>query len=138
MNAFRTLRRSRWRLPLVCLLAAALPLQGFAAEGLSRCALEHHETATSASGTAVHSATQMTPAVAHSHHHTLSAQASSHPATNGKCNACAPCCAGAALASSMVIFIAGVHFAVDFRPVAVKRPSIFISFLDRPPKSILA
>lgn len=126
---------NRLRIVLVCLLALALPLQGFAAATMLFCVGGHHHgAAVQGAGSAV--------ASDHVHLHASSVNPQSHDKSvaklDGKCSACSACCTSVALPTTVV----------DFLPVKVGSPlvaivaSASVGFVtdgqDRPPRSFLA
>jgi hypothetical protein len=130
------------RIALTCLLALALPLQGYAAGTMINCGSTHDAVTTALAQTAhVHDAVHHHDG----HHHAdLTGAASGHHADSGdhqkpsSCSACAACCTAIALPSSQVTF--GSPVRVEFAAAAI--PWTHVVFLtdgpDRPPRFILA
>ena len=150
--------RSVHRLLIVCLLLAALPFKGWAATGMIACGPNHQ---------LVSGVTQVThsgDSVQHRHsngtHHRHSAdpefKQSSGPAhssihgvkvsygedvfskADSKCGACAPCCAGVAIAIlTCSIQIAPASRMADFPAFVSEHSSAPLGRLERPPRSLL-
>lgn len=152
------MRGSVWRFLLTCLLLVAMPLQGFAAATMLVCGANHENLYGSATRVAA------TPKQAqHLHgahqtdHHEISAasaekagtgevtqaQAASgvpshNTAAKFKCNACGPCCLGAALTTEVVLDVAPLAQSADFPDLTSHHLSPALGGLDRPPQHILA
>jgi hypothetical protein len=118
------------RIVVMWLLAAAIPVQGFAAVTVHRCGAKHHDV------------------VAHqhaSHHHADATVSDPHEAddgvkhsSKGSCSLCASCCTGAALPATIVAFDAAA-FVESLTAAAVGSvPAFLTDGPERPPRSILA
>ena len=139
------------RIAVMWLLAAAIPLQGFAAVTVHRCAANHHQRAAAAPAF-VHA-----DPVAHPHagHHpagatlsdpqegddsaqTVEAKDGVQQSAKGSCSLCASCCTAAALPATIVAFDA----AVFVEPLTAAPGGSVAPFLtdgpERPPRSLLA
>lgn len=134
--------RSLLRLMLLCLMAVALPVQGFAAAGALHCATMHE---------------RMQVASMHHHddgvdHHHVQA-ATPHDMQNSdagpddgaarvgghfKCSACAACCVGLGLPASTISVPPGP--AEGMSPSSVSRAvaPFFTGGPERPPRAVLA
>ena len=140
------------------LLALAVPAQGFAAASMFGCGTGDHGSTgmhSHAMGMHEHSHSAQTPP--HSHdadetdahsghphemtadlgHGHLKAQGASGKVTKGSCSACASCCMGAALPTTVVSFeatpVADLFTTFDLRSVVV----FVTEGPERPPRSIL-
>jgi hypothetical protein len=128
--------RSFWRLLLLCLMALALPMQGYAAAGAVHCAALHE---------------RMYAAVAADHHHGDLATAGHHHETapgehdagkgspaGFKCSACAACCVALGLPSTAWVPPA-VHAGSTGPEIVSASPAAFLtSGPERPPRLFLA
>jgi hypothetical protein len=138
--------RSLLRLMLLCLMAVALPLQGFAATGALHCAAMHERMQ-------VQAAHHHDDGAAHSHdghggHHAANATPPSGdgghddgPARVGgtfKCSACAACCVGLGLPASAITLPPGPAERVAPRLVADAVAAFLTSGPERPPRARLA
>ncbi|MDO9198118.1 hypothetical protein [Rhodoferax sp.] len=146
-----------WRFLLTCLLLVALPLQGFAAATMLVCGV-HHESLYGAATQVI--ATQEKVQHLHGdhpsgHHETPAASAQqagagevaqaqtgsgvpSHEAADKfKCNACGPCCLGAALTTEVVLDVAPRVQAADFPDLTSHHLSPALGGLDRPPQQFI-
>jgi hypothetical protein len=127
------------RIFLTCLLALALPLQGYAAQRMLFCAPASHHPVQVPTQQARHDHS------AHAHHHSKAdAKAPVHDsvhgakASPGKCSACASCCAAVAIISSPLVFSTSPP-STDYTATVVPRYSGHTpGRLDRPPRSTLA
>jgi len=139
------------RIAVMWLLAAAIPVQGFAAVTVHRCGANHHQRAAAASAF-VHAGP-----VAHQHtsHHPADATASDaqegddsaqavkakdgvQQSSKGSCSLCASCCTAAALPATIVPIDAPV-FVESLSAAAVGSIAIFLTDSpERPPRLILA
>ena len=130
------------RILLAWLLAALLPLQGYAAAAMISCGPMHaHRAAQSDAQNRDHAGHL------HSHAelaaHDLHASGGTPPAVPGtfdlKCSACAACCTGAAAPAPVVTSVSAVKqhlivsFFFDWSDHSVVPPR-----LDRPPRAALA
>jgi hypothetical protein len=153
--------RSRIRTVMMWLLIAALPVQSWAVATMVNCSPSHHRMAASASNGVDHQAHghdgALMPGHDHASHHHVAVSdshadevAPSDAAEPGndakpplslakfKCSACATCCLGMALPSSMVTFDASVS-SDTVEPGMPHGHVVFLTAgLERPPRSILA
>ncbi len=128
----------KFKTVLLWLLLFAIPLQGFATSSMLFCEISHHHEVT----------TMQVSALEHDHdghQHELSATVSDHGHHNDgfqhdmtKCSACAACCVGAAIVSSL-----GNGFSLT-PPESHPIPFSIVRFaghipagLERPPRLIL-
>ena len=148
---------SVWRFLLTCLLLVALPLQGFAATTMLVCE-PHHESLYGSAAQVI--AKQEKVQHLHGDHpsgHHETAAASAHQAGTGeatqaqtasgvpsqdaadefKCNACGPCCLGAALTTEVVLDVAPLAQAADFPDLTSHHLSPALGGLDRPPQQFI-
>jgi hypothetical protein len=145
---------NRLRTFLLCLLMAALPLQGLAAVVKASCGPAHHglSSATVAAQADHHAQAGAT----HQDHHDQDQLASVSSATaaaaspdggsaqadfhaSSYCSACAACCTGAVAPPSAALSDSSVDAADSGAPSAVPLVAGFISAgLERPPKRIFA
>lgn len=152
------MRGSVWRFLLTCLLLVAMPLQGYAAATLLVCGASHDSLYVSvAQATADPIQAEHLHSGEPSHPHEVSATSagkasadeaaqaqavpgvpSPHAAAHFKCNACGPCCPGAALATEVVLNLAPLARSADFPDLTSNHLSPTLGGLDRPPQSILA
>ncbi|RZL12012.1 MAG: hypothetical protein EOP40_00420 [Rubrivivax sp.] len=150
------------RVALLCLLALAIPAQGFAAAARLLCGPAHHDAASRHLDPAM-------PVHAHKHEHR---HAEEHPAAghmsshdrhawltersapssaagvaapvvidppDGRCIACAACCTAAALPAHMPMPTAPpLMSATPLIPGSASRPAFITGGPDRPPRPILA
>lgn len=143
---------------MTCLLLVAVPLQGVAAATMFVCGPDHDSlygsvalvvaankqaqhlhsgdhwhkhgiSATSAGNASTDKATQA---------QTVSGVPSPHTGAQFKCNACGPCCLGAALTTDVVIRVAPLASLADFPDLTCNYLSPALGVLDRPPRYILA
>ncbi|WP_018228744.1 hypothetical protein [Methyloversatilis universalis] len=130
------------RFLLILMLLCALPLQGFAAASMLRCAPSHHgstQVDTSAYADEGHHHDPSMPAV-HPTHDGEPAHGADHAPAHGKygCSACAACCIGGALASPAPLLPASAH--LHERPLPVPQPAA--AFItegpERPPRHLPA
>ncbi len=130
------------RFLLILMLLCALPLQGFAAASMLRCAPSHHgstqmDQPAHAAGTG--SAHDASMHEGHHGHPGVAADVDGTPA-HGKygCSACAACCIGGALASPAPLLPASAH--LHERPLPVPQPAA--AFItegpERPPRLLPA
>lgn len=134
--------RSLLRLLLLCLMAVALPVQGFAAAGAMHCATMHERM----QGVDVHhhdDGADHPHAQAASHHDMSSTDAGSDDSAARvggmfKCSACAACCVGLGLPASVISVPPGP--AEGLTPPSVSRAvaTFFTGGPERPPRSVLA
>lgn len=134
---------NRLRIVLVCLLALALPVQGFAAATMLFCAGGHHHGAVARGAVSEMGGTREHAAEAgHAHHHASGVDLHSHGQSvaklDGKCSACSACCTAVVLPTTLVAFV-----PVKVRsPLVAIVPSASAGFLtdgqDRPPRPFLA
>ncbi len=126
--------RSFWRLLLLCLMALALPVQGFAAAGGAHCGAMHERMQASAAQDHHHPADAMDAAEAP--HHDDAAQVGLGDAS--KCSACATCCVALGLPATSLLL--PVLRAESAQPCfAAAGPAAFLtSGPERPPRAILA
>jgi len=132
----------KFKTALLWLLLFALPLQGFAASAMLFCKTSpHHEMTMQVSNQGEHDH------AAHQHsQHQLSATASDHSPQSGglqhdmtKCSACAACCVGAAIVSSLGnSFSSAPPDSHSILFSAVRFAGHIPAGLERPPRSILA
>ncbi len=134
--------RSLWRFLLLCLMAVALPVQGFAAAGAVHCAAMHERMQPAGDHHAADAAD------AGEHHHAQAAdhhpQGADHHAAGeagrkaGKCSACAACCAALALPAPALLL---PPLKADGAPSVVIADAV-VAFLtsgpERPPRTPLA
>lgn len=134
--------RSLLRLMLLCLMAVALPVQGFAATGALHCAAMHERMQ-----------------VASTHHHDDGAdhhhaQAGAHhdgssadtgpddgaPHVGGvfKCSACAACCVGLGLPASTIHVPQGLAEVLSLQPATRTVAPFLTGGPERPPRTVLA
>jgi hypothetical protein len=152
------MNRSVWRFLLAWLLLAALPIKGFAATSMLACGQNHHQMVGAFAqdgGPASSRSHGHGDGVSHQHsvEQTLefdsgqsSLSSDDAPSVNQapylnaklKCSTCAPCCAGAALASNVSIHFVTAASGADFPALVPVYPSAPVSRLDRPPRIILA
>ena len=141
--------RSLLRLVLLCVMAVALPLQGYAATGAVHCGAMHGrmqvESAHHHDDGAVH---QHGAHDGHAAHAAAShaAPAVDAPSDDGatptggvaKCSACAACCVGLGLPAGVITMPQGPAegAAPTLAPLAV--PTFLTSGPERPPRAILA
>lgn len=151
------MNQSVLRLLLSCFLLITLPVQGVAATSMMACGTNHHRIDGLGGGVDA-------PAPAQIHHHDegvshrhpvgqpspseMDDRASSDGATimgeasrssvTFKCNACAPCCSGAALTGAVSVTVVPPPSTADFATSTSVHPSAPIGRLDRPPRLILA
>jgi len=145
----------RLRIVFVCLLALALPVQGFAAATMLFCAGDHHhgavapgassamgsdhaDLATTAAHLPVHSQNAASPHDQHASNAGPHSPGKSLAKVDGKCSACSACCTSVALPSALMAF----------QPVKADAPLVasvtraLVGFLpdgqDRPPRTFLA
>jgi len=119
------------RFLMVCLLALALPMQGYAAQTMKLCGMGHPPAAVVLQD---HSAHQHQHQLQH-HHDAEAAGAHQH---DGKCSVCATCCNAAALRSIWAappVALIPSHL-VPTIPHAHSR--LAVGGLDRPPRSSLS
>ena len=134
--------RSLLRLMLLCLMAVALPVQGFAATGTVHCATMHE---------------RMQVAALHhqddgaDHHHAQAAsQHDRSSADTGpddgaaraggvfKCSACAACCVGLGLPASTIRVPQGPAEGLSPQPVQRSVAPFLTGGPERPPRTVLA
>lgn len=126
------------RFLLILMLLCALPLQGFAAASMLRCAPSHHGS-TQMDQPAHAAGTGSVQGHMHHGHHGVAADVDGTPA-HGKygCSACAACCIGGALASPAPLLPASAH--LHERPLPVPQPAA--AFItegpERPPRLLPA
>lgn len=125
--------RSLW----ICLLALALPVQGFAAAQMMPCGPAHES---------MHDARMHAHEPAHDHgdqvalhaHADAAAQDPSSPLAQHSCSACAACCVGMALPSSAPVLAAPAESAMRDTAGGAAEPVFLTSGLERPPRPVLA
>lgn len=128
--------RSFWRLLLMCLMAVALPVQGYAAAGAVHCAAMHERMHATAAAEHHHDDGAMA-----SHHH--EAVADDHDSGKGgpagfKCSACAACCVALGLPSS-ALDLPAVRADSAAPGIVSASPAAFLtSGPERPPRHPLA
>jgi hypothetical protein len=149
--------KSRFRTVVMCLLMAALPLQGLAAAAMLNCGPSHHRMATQGTGPdaaphPAHGADHHGPAshAGHEHMGSPTPASAADPSENTsdhdpltklsqyKCSACASCCLGLALPSTIVSFDASVS-SDTVEPGMPQAAAVFLTDgLERPPRPFLA
>jgi hypothetical protein len=134
------------RLVLTCLLALALPLQGYAAGSMLLCGPLHQGQA---------SVGQAQPADAHQHHAAHADEASAHAAHDAvqpdahgaddgagqviaKCSLCAACCASAAIVPQAVVLGALPAQSSYVALQTEARAGFTPGGIERPPRAFLA
>lgn len=152
------MRESVWRILMTCLLLVAVPLQGVAAAAMLACGPNHDSLYGSiAQVVATGKQAQHPHSGDHSHKHEISAASaenastgetaqaqtvsgvpSPHTDAHFKCNACGPCCLGAALTTDVVIRVVPLASSADFPDPTCHYLSPALGGLDRPPRHILA
>lgn len=130
------------RIVLAWLLAAALPLQGYAAQAMLFCAPAHHQATVEAP---MHEG--------HSHDHeamghadpedAAAAQAGDDgPAGSGsqaqKCSVCASCCSASAPATALTIVGIQPQPEAVSTAIALAHDRLVVGGLERPPRSLNA
>lgn len=135
-----------WRIVLAWLLAAALPIQGYAAQTMLLCGPANHSSRqVSGSDHVTEEAAVVAGGAPDCHPQAGMEQVSSHcdkasqnhSKHSGKCSVCSSCCSAAAIVSS-VVTIAVVHpDLLDVPTVKVIRDRVMVSGLERPPRSPL-
>jgi hypothetical protein len=119
------------RIVMMCLLAVAVPMQGYAAAAMLHCAPAHKHEHKHQHPTAGHEAHE-----AHERH----AQASGdvHDASDIKCSACASCCTGAPLpAAALPPLSSPAAHELAAAPTPLIAPFL-TGGLERPPRPSLA
>ncbi|MEO6033557.1 MAG: hypothetical protein ABIP61_16980 [Burkholderiaceae bacterium] len=145
------------RILLMCLVALAVPVQGFAAMSMSGCGPGHHGAwTTQADAGPMHEDVFGTPPHAHdaglevdsSGHHPDASAAAVHGDVSeaqlegklgaGSCSACATCCLAAALPATTLSFeaISEADFIAPLIPHSAT--SFFTESPERPPRPVLA
>lgn len=130
--------RSTIRLLLTVMLLLALPLQGYAAASMLRCASSHHGMAQAQQALHVLHRGHSADAGQAAHHDAGTAGDSGHAHGKYGCSACAACCVGGALTASPQGDASPSR--LHERPVPVPQP--FAAFItdgpERPPRTVLA
>lgn len=142
--------RSLWRVLLLCLMAVALPVQGFAAAGMQHCQPIHERTQTVTAPHAVHHGD------AHAHPHDTASAPQAHEAGAGavdhapvaekshavaavaKCSACAACCVGLGLPASALQLPKLPAVGPQPATIPMEAAAFLTGGLDRPPRPFLA
>lgn len=137
-----------WRFLLACLMLVAIPLQGFAAASMLGCGAGHESLyGSSAQGVVNKNHEQHLHRANPADHHDSAASSAEHSATGVpshatgekfKCNACGPCCIGAALTAELVLNLAPFASSADFPDLTSHHLSPALGGLDRPPQHIFA
>lgn len=125
------------RLTLACLLALALPLQGYATQTMLTGGAAHE----SHSMQHEHASQQVSDAGAQSDHECCDAEqatAGHGDSSHGKCSACASCCCAAAIASSIL----NVQLVSQVPPLVATineaQTHLLTGGIERPPRAVLA
>jgi hypothetical protein len=129
------------QITLSCLLALALPLQGFAAQaGLIRCithqddqALHQHESHVFGDGAV---AASQPDAVCCDE--AAVKDAAKNGSTHSKCNASSPCCETLAITAQMPLIHALSHRMTLVTSVEIAYEYVFARGIERPPRTALA
>ncbi len=138
--------REFWRLALICLLLAALPLSGFAAASMIGCAPVHRSAGgvqealhPAHTGGHVQDASHHAEAGGHAHH-AGHGTAGPHGVADDtqQCSSCAPCCVGMALFYDAPLRLADAVPLADYPPAETRYRSAWLDQLDRPPRFFLA
>lgn len=142
----------------MCLLLVAVPLQGFAASTMLVCGANHESLyGPAAQGVANKKQAQHLHSAGQSDNHGVAATSaenadtgevavaqtasnvpSPHANAHSKCNACGPCCPGAALTTAVVLHLAPLASSAEFPDLTSHHLSPALGGLDRPPQKILA
>lgn len=141
---------SMLRMTLLCLLALAIPAQGFAGASRLLCGPGHHEVAARLSPSAHEAGDAMAGhehAAVQGHHHAgthhTAGEASPtllDPPSDGRCVACAACCTAVALPVPVMPMpmapplLSALPLALGTSPC----PAFITGGPDRPPRSVLA
>lgn len=130
---------SIWRLLLLCLLAAFIPVKGMAAAVAMGCNSHHlpvqHSVAHGEHGPHAHAHPQgNSPAETVAAAHPTASADPSHT----QCSACGSCCVGAALATMASLHVAGYGGQADFIEPTLAHSSPVLRGLERPPQSLAA
>lgn len=136
------------RFALAWLLAAALPIQGYAAQDMLFCGPAHHQGAEASDHgvTGLHDVGPSAPS------HDEAAMGSLHGANEsdghhvktsragraGKCSACASCCGTAALTHAVVSVEVDPQHERAVATIPAGKPVESLGGLDRPPRAVLA
>lgn len=151
------------RVTLLCLLALAIPAQGFAAATRLLCGPAHHGAASRHTGEAMpvqalerahdHHHAEMHAAAGHASWHDAHAVSAEHPDPSaaaastllvtdppeGRCMSCAACCTAVALPARMPLLTAPpLMRATPLTLAAASRPAFITGGPDRPPRPFLA
>ncbi|WP_018410217.1 hypothetical protein [Methyloversatilis thermotolerans] len=123
--------RSATRVLLAFMLLLALPLQGFAAAVMIRCAPSHHGLQT----TGILHGDAAAPA---HHHHGAHDPAETPSPGKHACSACAACCIGSALMPSALRLPGDMSTHLRPLPARVTPPAFITEGTERPPRHDLA
>ena len=140
--------RSFFNLLLIAFLALALPIKGIASVTMLGCVshtasindapADSHSHAAMAADHDHPQSDQGLSGGPHQLHGAQSDSLDSHGDANSKCGSCAPCNAGAALISSVLVAASDQPGDTDFPASASLHPSGRNTRLDRPPRQYVA